>query len=546
MAIKVVIVGGVAGGATAAARLRRLDEDAQIVLLERGEYVSFANCGLPYHIGGVIPNREALLVQTAEGMRTRYRIDVRTGHEVLRIHRQEKQVEVLQRQTGQVYQEDYDYLVLSPGAEPIRPDLPGIDARGIFTLRTMEHMDSIKEFIKTSRPQRAVVVGAGFIGLEMAENLHEIGLKVNIVEMAPQVLTQLDKEMAAHVRARLRKVGVGLHLGRAVKGFQELKDGLEVELADGSVLKTDMVILAAGVRPDTRLAKECGLLIGRSGIQVDDYLQTSDPAIYALGDAIEVRDPILNRSIPIPLAGPANKQGRIVANNICGRRERYSGSVGTAIVQVFGLHVGVAGSNRRSLEEEKIDFSSVVIHPLSHAGYYPGAKPLAIKVHFTRGGRLLGAQVVGEQGVDKRIDLLATAIKVGLTVYDLQGLELAYAPPFSSAKDPVNMVGYVAGNVCNGDVDVVNWDQIQDRFVLDVREPSEYAAGHIPGAVNIPLGQLRDRLAELPDGEIVVYCRVGLRSYVATRILMQRGFRSVLNLNGGYTTYSAVMADEGS
>lgn len=546
MAIKVVIVGGVAGGATAAARLRRLDEDAQIVLLERGEYVSFANCGLPYHVGGVIPNREALLVQTAEGMRTRYRIDVRTGHEVLRIHRQEKQVEVLQRQTDQAYQEDYDYLILSPGAEPIRPDLPGIDARGIFTLRTMEHMDSIKEFIKTSRPQRAVVVGAGFIGLEMAENLHEIGLKVDIVEMAPQVLPQLDKEMAAHVHARLRKVGVDLHLGCAVKGFQELRDGLEVELADGSVLKTGMVILAAGVRPDTRLAKECSLLIGQSGIQVDDYLQTSDPAIYALGDAIEVRDPILNRSIPIPLAGPANKQGRIVANNICGRRERYNGSVGTAIVQVFGLHVGVAGSNRRSLEEEKIDFSSVVIHPLSHAGYYPGAKPLAIKVHFTRGGRLLGAQVVGEQGVDKRIDLLATAIKVGLTVYDLQGLELAYAPPFSSAKDPVNMVGYVAGNVCNGDVDVVNWDQIQDRFVLDVREPSEYAVGHIPGAVNIPLGQLRDRLAELPDGGIVVYCRVGLRSYIATRILMQRGFRSVLNLNGGYTTYSAVMADEGS
>jgi NADPH-dependent 2,4-dienoyl-CoA reductase/sulfur reductase-like enzyme/rhodanese-related sulfurtransferase len=542
---KVVIVGGVAGGATTAARIRRLDEDAEIVLLERGDYVSFANCGLPYHIGGVIPDRESLLVQTAQGMRIRYRIDVRTGHEVLRIYRAEKQVEVLERETGKVYREDYDYLVLSPGAEPIQPALPGIDAEGIFVLRTMEHMDSIIEFIKAKRPQRAIVVGAGFIGLEMAENFHEIGLKVDIVEMAPQVLTQLDEEMAALVHARLRKAGVGLHLGRSVKGFRKLPDGLEVELADGSALQADMAIMAVGVRPDTRLAEECGLLVGSAGILVNDYLQTSDPAIYALGDAVEVRDPILNRSIPIPLAGPANKQGRIVANNICGRRERYPGSVGTAIVQVFGLHVGVAGANRRSLEESNIDFSSVIIHPFSHAGYYPGAKPLSIKVHFTPGGSLLGAQVVGERGVDKRIDLLATAIKVGLTVYDLQGLELAYAPPFSSAKDPVNMVGYVAGNVCNGDVKVVNWDEIGDRFVLDVREPGEYARGHIPGAVNIPLGQLRDRLGELPrDKEIVVHCRVGMRSYIAVRILMQRGFKSVFNLNGGYRTYSAVMADK--
>ncbi|MGI6559688.1 MAG: FAD-dependent oxidoreductase [Limnochordia bacterium] len=542
---KVVIVGGVAGGATAAARMRRLDEDAEIVLLERGEYVSFANCGLPYHIGGVIPDRESLLVQTAAGMRTRYRIDVRTGHEVLRIHRPEKEVEVLERETGKVYREGYDYLVLSPGAEPIRPDLPGIDAEGIFILRTMEHMDSIIDFMKTNEPRRAVVVGAGFIGLEMAENLHALGLQVDIVEMAPQVFIQLDEEMAALVHARLRKAGVGLHLGRAVKGFREREGGLEVQLVDGSALQTDMVILAVGVRPDTRLAEECGLLVGGAGILVNDYLQTSDPSIYALGDAIEIRDPILNRSVPIPLAGPANKQGRIVANNISGRRERYSGSVGTAIVQVFGLHVGVAGANRRSLEEANIDFSSVVIHPLSHAGYYPGAKPLSIKVHFTRGGRILGAQVVGEQGVDKRIDVLATAIKVGLTVYDLQGLELAYAPPFSSAKDPVNMVGFVAGNVCNGDVYVVNWDEIGERFVLDVREPSEYAKGHIPGAVNIPLGQLRERLGELPrDREMVVYCRVGMRSYIATRILMQRGFKSVFNLSGGYRTYRAVMADK--
>ncbi|MGI6037312.1 MAG: FAD-dependent oxidoreductase [Limnochordia bacterium] len=543
--MKVVIVGGVAGGASTAARLRRLDEHAEIIMLERGEYISFANCGLPYHIGGIIPQREDLLVQTPQQMETRFKIDIRTRHQVDGIDREAQKVTITDLEKGSTYEESYDYLVLSPGARPIRPPLPGIDLPGIFSLRTMDDMDGIIEYIKSRGPQRAVVVGGGFIGLEMAENLHQLGLAIDLVEMAPQVLPPLDGDMAAVVHKHLERHGVGLYLNNGVTGFSQTSEGLLVHLSSGQELATQLVLLCIGVRPETELAQGADLTIGpRGGILVNEYLQTSDPRIYAIGDAIEFHDPFLDAPTFIPLAGPANKQGRIVANNICGLKEAYKGSQGTAIVQIFDLHAASTGYNSRTLAQGGKKARQVVVHPLSHAGYFPGAQTLTLKIMFDDQGRLLGAQCVGKRGVDKRIDVLATAMRGGMTVFDLQTLDLAYAPPFSSAKDPVNLAGYVAGNVLHGVMDVITWEELEeldDAFLLDIREPGEYARGHLPGAVNIPLDSLRERLDEIPkEREIIVYCRVGQRAHVAGRILRQRGFDKVRNLTGGYITYRAV------
>lgn len=550
--MKILIVGGVAGGASAAARLRRLDETAEIILFERGEHISFANCGLPYYIGDVITDRGKLLVTTPQTMRERFRIDVRTQNEVIAILRDQHKVRVRNHKTGEEYEESYDKLILSPGAEPIKPPLPGIDSKKIFTLRNIPDTDSIKEFVTKNKPKRSVVVGGGFIGLEMAENLRELGIEVDLVELAPQVMTLLDREMAAFVHQHLREKGIRLHLNNGVAGFQEQADGsVTVELQKGQSLPADIVVLAIGVRPDSVLARDAGLEVSKTGaIVVNARLQTSDPDIYAIGDAIEVVDFVSGRRGPIPLAGPANRQGRIVANNIAGIQEEYHGTQGTAIVKVFDLVVASTGNSERMLKNAGIECESIIIHPSSHAGYYPGALPMTIKLVFAPDtGKILGAQIVGYDGVDKRIDVLATALRFGGTVFDLQGLELAYAPPFSSAKDPNNMAGYVAGNVINGDMPIIHWDEVEafrekGAFILDVREPIEFEVGRIDGAVNIPLGQLRDRLNEVPkDRPILVYCAVGLRAYIATRILLNNGYTDVRNLTGGFKAYDTIMQD---
>ena len=547
--MKVVIVGGVAGGASAAARLRRLDEEAQIILFERGPYISYANCGLPYYIGGTIKERNRLLVQTADNMRARFKIDVRLESEVLEILRDQKQVRV--HKDGSTYLESYDKLILSPGAEPVVPKISGLgDVKDrVFTLRTLPDTDKIVDYLNQNKPQRAVVVGAGFIGLEMAENLKIRGLDVSLVEMAPQVMDALDPEMAAFIHQELRQQGIKLYLGEMVDGLTA-GPKVKVHLASQKELDADLVILAIGVRPEVKLARDAGLEIGtRGGIITNPSLQTTDPDIYAVGDAIEVKNPLHEEQVIVPLAGPANKQGRIAADHIQGRDVEYRGSMGTAIVKVFDLAAGSVGSNEKSLKARNVPYHSCIVHPLSHAGYYPGGSLLSIKLLFDPQGKILGGQVVGAGGVDKRIDVLATAMHFGGTVWDLTKLEHAYAPPFSSAKDPVNMAGFVAGNILSADVATINWDQIQDldpeqSFILDVREPEEYEAGHIPGSTLVPLNSLREHLDELPrDKEIIVYCRVGLRAYLGARILMQHGFEKVKNLSGGYITYSTIMSD---
>jgi len=551
---KVLIVGGVAGGASAAARLRRIDEKAEIIMFEKGSYISFANCGLPYYIGGAIKERKNLLVQTAEAMKARFNIDVRELSEVIKIDRQRKAVEVRSIKDGSIYEESYDVLVLSPGAFPVKPPIPGIDSPNIYTLRDIPDTDSIKTFLDEKKPQNAVVVGGGFIGLEMAENLHSAGLKVDIVEALDQVMAPLDYEMAAIVHNHIRGKDCGLHLKDGVKAFEPEGNRTAVVLQSGKRIPADMVILSIGVKPNNTLAREAGLEIGvTGGIKVNEYLQTSDPNIYALGDAVEVTDYISGNPALIPLAGPANKQGRIVANNIAGRRETYKGTQGTAIAKVFDMAAASTGVNEKALKklgkESGKDYITTITHSASHAGYYPGGSAMAIKLVYTPQGRVLGAQIAGYDGVDKRIDDIAIAVRHGMTVHDLQEFELAYAPPFSSAKDPVNMAGYVGSNVLNGDVKTAYWYEamnadISRTFLLDVREPSEYQKGHIPNAVNIPLDQIRSRLKEIPrDKEIIVNCQVGLRSYIGARIMMQNGFDNVRNLSGGYKTYSAVEAD---
>lgn len=554
MSKKVLIVGGVAGGASTAARLRRIDEKTEIIMFEKGQYISFANCGLPYYIGGAIKDRENLLVQTAQAMEARFKVDVRELSEVIRIDRQKKLVEVRNLKDGTTYEESYDVLVLSPGAAPVKPPIPGIDNPNIYTLRDIPDTDSIKGFLDEKKPESAVVVGGGFIGLEMAENLYEAGLKVDIVEALDQVMAPLDYDMAAMVHNHIRSKGCGLHLKDGVMTFEAEGSRTAVVLASGKRIAADMVILSIGVKPNSGLAKEAGLEIGvTGGIKVNEYLQTSDPYIYALGDAIEVKDYVSGNPALIPLAGPANKQGRIVANNIAGRRETYKGTQGTAIAKIFELAAASTGVNEKTLKklgkEPGKDYITTTTHSASHAGYYPGSSMMAAKTIYTPEGRVLGAQIVGQDGVDKRIDHFAIAVRHRMTVHDLQEFELAYAPPFSSAKDPVNMAGYVASNVLNGDIKVAYWNEAMNAdmgsiFLLDAREPSEYVEGHIPNAVNIPLNQIRSRLAEIPaDKEIIVNCRVGLRSYIGVRMLVQNGFDNVKNLSGGYMTYSEIEKD---
>lgn len=545
-----LIIGGVAGGATVAARLRRMDEKANIILFERGKYVSYANCGLPYYIGDTINNREKLFVQTAKGFTDRFRIDIRTEQEVTAIRPDKKEVEIKNLSTGETYTETYDKLVLSPGAEPLRPGIEGIGSKKIFTLRNVPDTDTIKNYVNTENPKRAIVVGGGFIGLEMAENLHDLGIQVDVVEMANQVMAPLDFSMAAIVHRQLTDKGVGLHLEDGVSRFEEKDGGVTVHLRSGKQIATDMVLLSIGVRPETKLAKDAGLAIGeRGGIAVNDYMQTSDADIYALGDAVEIRHLVTGQPALIPLAGPANKQGRIVADNIVfGNKKKYPGSIGTSIAKVFDLTVAAAGANAKLLQQNNIPYISSYTHGASHAGYYPGAVPLSIKILFApENGKLLGAQIVGFNGVDKRIEMLAQVIQRGGTVHDLAELEHAYAPPYSSAKDPVNMAGFVAENILNKKSRIIQWRELAelpaDTIRIDVRTHDEYKLGTIPGFINIPVDELREHLDELPkEKPIVVTCAVGLRGYLAYRILVQNGFKHVRNLSGGYKTWSVATA----
>lgn len=545
-----LIIGGVAGGATVAARLRRMDEKANIILFERGKYVSYANCGLPYYIGDTINNREKLFVQTAKGFTDRFRIDIRTEQEVTAIRPDKKEVEIKNLSTGETYTETYDKLVLSPGAEPLRPGIEGIGSKKIFTLRNVPDTDTIKNYVNTENPKRAIVVGGGFIGLEMAENLYDLGIQVDVVEMANQVMAPLDFSMAAIVHRQLTDKGVGLHLEDGVSRFEEKDGGVTVHLRSGKQIATDMVLLSIGVRPETKLAKDAGLAIGeRGGITVNDYMQTSDANIYALGDAVEVRHLVTGQPALIPLAGPANKQGRIVADNIVfGNKKKYPGSIGTSIAKVFDLTVAAAGANAKLLQQNNIPYISSYTHGASHAGYYPGAVPLSIKILFApENGKLLGAQIVGFNGVDKRIEMLAQVIQRGGTVHDLAELEHAYAPPYSSAKDPVNMAGFVAENILNKKSRIIQWRELAelpaDTIRIDVRTHDEYKLGTIPGFINIPVDELREHLDELPkEKPIVVTCAVGLRGYLAYRILVQNGFKHVRNLSGGYKTWSVATA----
>lgn len=543
--MKYLIIGGVAGGATVAARLRRMDEKADIILFERGKYVSYANCGLPYYIGGTIAQRSKLFVQTVKGFTDRFRIDIRVEQEVTAIHPEKRLIEIKRLDSGETYTETYDKLVLSPGAEPLRPNIEGIDSKKIFTLRNVPDTDAVKNHIDTVHPSRAVVVGGGFIGLEMAENLHQRGLHVDVVEMANQVMAPLDFSMAAIVHRHLTDKGVGLYLEDGVVRFEEQDDKMIVHLRSGRQIATDMVLLSIGVRPEIRLAQQAGLTIGeRKGIVVNQYMQTSDPDIYALGDAVEVMHLITGKPALIPLAGPANKQGRIVADNIVfGNNQTYRGSMGTSVAKIFDLTVATAGANAKLLKANNIEYISSYTHGSSHAGYYPNAVPLSIKILFSpTDGRLFGAQVVGFEDADKRIEMFAQVIQRNGTVYDLTQLEHAYAPPYSSAKDPVNMAGYVAENILTGKSRIIHWREIDslpaDTVRIDVRTREEFRMGTIPGFRNIPVDELREHLGELPsDKPIVVTCAVGLRGYLAYRILVQNGFKDVRNLSGGYTTW---------
>jgi NADPH-dependent 2,4-dienoyl-CoA reductase/sulfur reductase-like enzyme/rhodanese-related sulfurtransferase len=579
MPLKVLIVGGVAGGATAAARLRRLDEATEIIVFEKGEYISYANCGLPYYIGDVIRKKEKLIIQTPENMRERFNIDVRVNSEVIRIDRKNKIVEVLDKSNNEIYTESYDRLILSPGAEPVKPKLSGVDGQRIFTLRDIPDTYKIKDFIDKHKPKHAVIVGAGFIGLEMAENLHERGLDVAIVELSDHVIGPLDYDMAAFMHQYLRSKGIRLYLKNGVREFIPEGEAVNVKLSDGRLLYADLVILAVGVRPNVKLASEAGLELGKSGgISVNEYMQTSDPDIYAVGDAVEVQDflgTVLKneanaaevpdgysgqpyaepaqyvQTVLIPLAGPANKQGRTAADNICGRDVKYRGTQGTSIVKIFDMTVALTGANEKRLKEIGIDYEKSFTYSLSHAGYYPGSTPMTIKLLFAKNdGKIFGAQIVGYDGVDKRIDIIAVAIRAGMTVFDLQELELSYAPPFSSAKDPVNIAGFVASNLLKGDVSTYQWDEIRDidlskSLLVDVRTKMEFGLGTIDGAINIPLDELRARIDELPgDKNIYVFCQVGLRGYIAARMLMGKGFASVKNLDGGYLVYNTVMQNQ--
>lgn len=542
--MKLVIVGGVAGGASAATRARRLSEEAEIVLVERGPDVSFANCGLPYHVGEVIADRSKLLVVTPERLRTRYKLDVRVRSSVESIDRAERAVVIRDLASGRVYRESYDKLILAPGAAPIRPPLPGIDLPGIHTLRNLQDLDRIKGIVDGGARQ-AVVVGAGFIGLELVENLVHRGVSTTVVELQDQVMPPFDKEMTTPMAAKLAEKGVQLILGDSAERFDAVENGVAIRLKSGRTLVAPLVILGVGVRPENRLATDAGLEVGpRGGIRVNDHLQTSDPDIYAVGDAVEVRDFVSGDATQVPLAGPANRQGRIAADHVFGRDARYRGTQGTAIVGLFGLTAAMTGMSEKALRRAQKPFRKIYIHPAHHAGYYPGAQSFTLKLMFAPdSGRILGAEAVGGDGVDKRIDVLAMAIQARMTVYDLEEVELAYAPQYGSAKDPINMAGFVAAGLIRGDHPQLDIDEFlqmpaaERPHLVDVRTSEEFHAGHLPGAVNIPIDELRGRTSELPEHRpIAVYCQVGQRGYMATRILRQCGYEAV-NLSGGYRTY---------
>lgn len=544
--MKILIVGGVAGGASAAARLRRLSEKDEIIMFEKGEYISFANCGLPYYVGEVIQNRNKLLVQTVEGMGTRFNLDIRNWTEIVQINREAKTVTARKVATGEEYTEPYDKLILSPGASPIKPRIEGIEEAGnVYTLRNIPDTDRMKEKVDLEKPEKAVVIGGGFIGLEIAENLRERGVDVTIVDKSNQVMAPVDFEMAQIVHAHLRQKGVHLLLEENVSAI--LDEGKKVRLDSGKELDADMILLAIGVKPESMIAKEAGLEVGINGaIKVNEHMQTSDPSIYAVGDVIEVKDYIHGTDTYIPLAWPANRQGRLVADHIHGKEAVYHGTLGTSIAKVFDLSVASTGSNEKILKRQGVPYEVVHVTPNSHAGYYPGASQLNLKLIFDKEtGRIYGAQAVGKEGVDKRIDVIATAIKGGMTVLDLPDIEIAYAPPYSSAKDPVNMAGYAATNIMEGMAETVQWHEIDEivangGYLLDVRSPGEVAKGAIKGSVNIPIDELRGRLDEIPkDKDLYVTCQVGMRGYLAARILEGNGI-SVKNLDGGYHLYSIV------
>ncbi|MDF2472651.1 MAG: NAD(FAD)-dependent dehydrogenase [Anaerocolumna sp.] len=548
MSKKVLIVGGVAGGASAAARLRRLDETAEIIMFERDEYISFANCGLPYYIGETIKERSKLLVQTPEAMKARFNIDVRNNSEVTNVDTKNKKVTVNSKLKG-VYEESYDYLILSPGAKALRPNIPGINSDKIFTLRNIPDTDAVKAYVDKKGVDSAVVIGGGFIGIEMAENLRDRGLKVTLVEAAPHILAPFDSDMVVIPEKEMVENGVNLILGDGVKSFQEIGSQVEVTLNSDTKVTADLVILAIGVAPDTTFIKDSGLEFGPRGhIVVNDKMETNVEGVYAVGDAIEVVDYVTKNKTAIPLAGPANKQGRIAADNVAGLNSVFKGTQGTSILKVFGLTAASTGNNERGLQRVNIPYKVVYVHPVSHASYYPGALQMTLKLIFSEDGKVLGAQGVGYDGVDKRIDVIATVIRLNGTVEDLAELELSYAPPFSSAKDPVNMAGFVAQNVLAGRTSIVTWDEVEklnkeDYTLVDVRSAEEYNNGHVDGAINIPVDEIRDRLGELDKNKkIVEYCQVGLRGYVADRILTQHGF-DVLNVTGGYKSATALKFD---
>ncbi|MBQ9932133.1 MAG: FAD-dependent oxidoreductase [Firmicutes bacterium] len=549
--MKVVIVGGVAGGATAAARIRRLNEKAEIIVFERSGFVSYANCGLPYYISGVIGDEGALTLQTPESFRQRFRIDVRVRHEVTEIHPDRKTVTVKNLDTEEVFEESYDKLLLSPGAKPTQPDLPGVGLDKLFTLRTVEDTLRIRSFVERERPRSAVLAGGGYIGLELAENLRELGMDVTIVQRPKQLLNPLDPDMAAFVHNKLREKGVQLLLGHTVEGFEPSGEGVKVLLKDTAPLHADMVILAIGVTPDTALAKNAGLELGIKGsILVNDRMETSVPHIYAAGDAVQVKHYVTGEDAVISLAGPANKQGRIAADNICGGDSRYLGSQGSSVIKVFDMTVATTGINEGAAKKAGIDCDKVFLSPANHAGYYPGGRIMTMKVLFEKETyKLLGAQIVGHEGVDKRIDVLAAAIHAGLTGLQLKDLDLAYAPPYSSAKDPVNMAGFMIDNLSTGTLKQFHWNEVDTLprdgsiTLLDTRTLWEYSRGHAEGFLNIPVDSLRDRIGEIPTGKpVYVMCESGLRSYIACRILAENGF-DCYNLSGGNRLYSTIKRD---
>ena len=549
--MKVIVVGGVAGGASAAARIRRLDEAADVVVYERSGYISYANCGLPYYIGGAITDPAQLTLQTPESFWRRFRIRMKVHHEVLAIHPQRKAVTVRNLTTGAVFEDTYDKLLLSPGARPVRPNLPGMDAKRLFTLRTVEDTFQIHTFIRQHSPRSAVLVGGGFIGLELAENLRQRGLEVTLVEQMPQVLAPLDEEMAAFLHAELRQHGVRLLLGHSVAGFQATDSGLHVLLQDGQALPADLAVLAIGVAPDTQLARDAGLALGLKGsILVNERMETSCPDIYAVGDAVQVQNFVTGQPALISLAGPANRQGRIAADNICGGDSRYPGSQGSSIVKLFDMTAASTGINEKTAVQLGIDYDKVILSPQSHASYYPGGKMMTMKILWKKKSlRLLGAQIVGYDGVDKRIDVLAAAMYAGLSAARLKELDLAYAPPYSSAKDPVNMAGFLIESVSAGNIRQFHWNEADalprdgSVHLLDVRTEPEFASGHLEGFVNIPLDELREHLDQLdPAKPVRAVCQSGLRSYLACRILSQEGF-SCSHLSGGYRFYQTVLED---